>query len=80
MKTEKEDLKFIYNHLKASGWDEKRIKVLKKLINKPVETTNERPRFTSNEYHIICNSIRQCHGDKDEVYQINAKMNKLVEN
>jgi hypothetical protein len=56
------------------------VKELQQQVNKPVTTTKEQPKFTSAEYHIICNAVAKCHGDKHEVFQINRKMNQLVEN
>lgn len=51
-----------------------------KLINKPVETeSKDSTKFTSDEYHIICNAVAKCHGDRDEVFAINRKMNQLID-
>ena len=52
-KKDKENLEFFYNYLKNQGFkdfDKKdKLQSLKKLINTPVETTNEQPKKKSKK-------------------------------
>ena len=51
-------------------------KFIELVINKPVTTTNEQPKFTTKEYHTICNALEKAGYKGGFIF---AKLNQLVE-